>query len=112
MAELYIVNCKIVNCKIRKFLWIKRRSDTEPADLCNFQTLAFTWPQEYFCALAFPMGPGPKMASPLGNAEMGLGPYARPLGDNQHANVPDPPSGRFLRPWFPHLWPGPKMAPR
>ena len=25
--------------------------------------------------------------------------------------VPHPPSGRFLLPWFPHLGPGPKMAP-
>ena len=39
---------------------------------------------------------------------------ARPLGDNNATNmshVPHPPSGRFLRPWFPHLGSGPKMAP-
>ena len=44
---------------------------------------------------------------------MGLGLEARPLGDSDETNmshVPHPPSGTFLRPWFDHLRPRPKMA--
>ena len=60
------------------------------------------------------LSPWPKMAPPVGGAEMGLGLYARPLGDSDESNmshVPHPPSGTFLSPWFDHLRPRPKMAP-
>ena len=58
-------------------------------------------------------GPGPKMPPPIGGTEIGLGLYARPLGDSDvtiMSYVTQPPSGRFLRDWFPHLVPRPKMA--
>ena len=40
--------------------------------------------------------------------------WIMPLGERDTTNmshVPQPPSARYLRPWFPHLGPGPKMAP-
>ena len=58
--------------------------------------------------------PRPKMAPALGGAEMGLGLLARPRGDSDEtymSHVPHPLSGTFLRPWFDHLRPRPKMAP-
>ena len=45
---------------------------------------------------------------------MGLGLLARPRGDSDETNmshVPHPLSGTFVRPWFDHLRPRPKMAP-
>ena len=46
---------------------------------------------------------------------MGLGLLARALGDIDETNmsqVPHPPSGIFLHPWFDHLKLRPKMAPK
>ena len=71
-------------------------------------------PSGRFLCPWFPhLGSGPKMAPPKAGAEMGLGLYDLPLGDSDAINmshVPHPPSERFLRPWFPHLGPGPKIA--
>ena len=57
--------------------------------------------------------PCPKMAPPSGVPRWVSGYRTRPLGDSEETNMshaPHPPSGTFLRPWFDHLKPMPKMA--
>ena len=69
---------------------------------------------EDFCALCFPTWRlGPRWYPPRGVPRWVLH-YRLPLMDSDATNkshVPHPPSRRFLRPWFPHLWPGSKKTP-
>ena len=54
-----------------------------------------------------------KMAPPLGGCRDGSQAIGPPLRDSDETNmshVPHPPCGTFLRPWFDHLRPWPKMA--
>ena len=54
------------------------------------------------------------MAPPVGECRDGSGPIGPPLRDSDETNmshVPHQLSGTFLRNWFDHLRPRPKMAP-
>ena len=66
---------------------------------------------EEFCTLGFPTwGAGPKMALPM-EVRRSVSGYRCNSDATNMSHVPHPPSGRFLCPWFPHLGPGPKIAP-